>query len=85
MAIVVMHVETETNYVLLGTGFGWWATDRPDFMGFSQQRDGFESTVFVCDDAGVIGRFSSGELIVVSVDGQPISSHLGVPPSNFEH
>jgi hypothetical protein len=40
MAIVVMHIESETNYVMLGTGFGAWATDKPGFMGFSDRNDG---------------------------------------------
>lgn len=83
MAIVVMHVESETNYVLIGTGFGSWATDKPGFMGFSDRNEGFDSTVFACDAEGTIGRFAPNELIVVSVDGEPVSTYLGQPPSTF--
>lgn len=83
MAIIAMHLETETNYVVLGTGYGWWATDKPGFMGFSDNKNGSESTIFVCDAAGNIGRFGTGELVIVSVDGQPVSAHLGLPPSNL--
>ncbi len=83
MAIVVLHVESETNFVVLGAGFGSWATDKPGFMGFSDRQEGFESTVFVCDDAGVIRRFATEELIVVSIDGEPVSAHLGVPPASL--
>jgi hypothetical protein len=83
MAIVVMHIESETNYVMLGTGFGAWATDKPGFMGFSDRNDGFDSTVFVCDVDGVIGRFAPSDLVVVSVDGEPVSAHLGLPPSTL--
>jgi hypothetical protein len=32
---------------------------------------------------GVIGRFAPSDLVVVSVDGEPVSAHLGLPPSTL--
>lgn len=82
MATIVMHRETEANYVVIGAGFGSWATDKPGFLGFSDQRSGSESVVFVCNSAGEIGGFSPDELMVVSVDGVAVASVLQAPPSS---
>jgi hypothetical protein len=80
MATVVMHKESETNYLLVGTGYGMWATDKPGFMGLGDFKDGYVSVVFVCDASGTIGRFPADELVVVSVDGVPVVEHFNSPP-----
>ena len=82
MATIVMHTETETNYVLLGTGYGVWATAKPGAFGFADTKNGLESMAFVCNANGEIGGFRPDELVVVSIDGQAVSEVLNSPPAS---
>lgn len=84
MATVVMHVKTEKNYVLLGFGYGYWATDKPGMLGFSDRNEGAESVAYICDTAGEILKVHPKELVVVSVDGQELSTVLDPPPVSQE-
>lgn len=84
MATIVMHGELEQNYVLLGFGYGFWATDKPGMLGFSDRNEGAESVAYVCDTAGKILKVHPKELVVVSVDGHELSTALGEPPRSPE-
>lgn len=84
MATVVMHVETEKNYVLLGFGYGYWATDKPGVLGFSDRNEGAESVAYLSNADGNILKVHPKELVVVSVDGQEVSAVLDQPPRSQE-
>ncbi len=80
MAIIVMHVKSETNFVLLGTGYGSWATESPGTLGRVDRNDGTESVAYVCDAEGKIRKVRPADLVVVSVDGAVPSELLSPPP-----
>ena len=76
MAIIVRHIETLKDYVLLGGGFGAYQSKRPSplFGNWLAETDqGDYPMVCVCNPSGHIGWFYSDELRVMSVDGHPVS------------
>ena len=76
MAIIVRHKETRKDYVLLGGGFGVYKAKSPSPL-FGNlvplQEEGESPMVCVCNPKGHIGWFYSDELLVISVDGHPVS------------
>ncbi len=84
MATIVMHTVHEKNYVLLGIGYGFWATDKPGVLGFSDRNEGAESMAYICSDDGKILKIHPKDLVVVSIDGQPVAEALGLPPRSSE-
>ena len=76
MAIIVRHKETQKDYVLLGGGFGAYQSKKPSpILGNlgSVTEQGEYPMVCVCNPKGHIGWFYSDELLVISVDGYPVS------------
>lgn len=82
MAIIVMHRKSEQNFVFLGAGYGSWATEKPGILGFADKKEGADSRIYVCGDDGRIIRMRPAEVVVVSIDGQPVADVLGHPPSS---
>lgn len=79
MAIIVLHKPTQSQYVLLGTGYGAYKASRPSFFGgnlFPHEDEGSVAVVAVCDEEGTIIWFSPEELQVVEVDGRSMASLL---------
>ncbi len=83
MAIIVMHVETETNFVLLGAGYGQWATEKPGVWGSADRKAGEESVAYVCGVDGRIRRLRPADLTVVSVDGESPADLLRPPGADI--
>lgn len=76
MAIIVRHKATQKDYILLGGGFGYYQSKRPSpvFGNLIAQTDeGEYPMVCLCNPRGHIGWFYSDEVLVISVDGYPVS------------
>lgn len=79
---VVQHLRTGAFYLLVGTGFGAFATARPSaLMGNTRpiQSQGQQAMVCVCDDRGDIGWMPSQEVAVFQVDGCSVEQALTPP------
>lgn len=75
MATIIQHVDTEIQYVLVGAGFGMFQSKKPHwfFGNLVYDVDSDQSAmVCVCNAEGKIGWLDSSEVVVVSVDGQPV-------------
>lgn len=73
MATVVVHKPTGKRFVIVGSGYGAWATSAPNaWMGnLAPDEHSEHCTLFaVCDEAGEIGWLKSEELQVLTVDGK---------------
>jgi len=71
MTIVVREVRCNRLYILLGTGFGMFRSERDEFRFLDGEnvQEGERSLVCVTDRRGDILWFPSEEVKVVSVDG----------------
>ena len=72
MATVLTHMPTGNRYVLLGTGFGVFQSERPDWLlgsWSSHTSAGQHTLVCVCDAEGAVGWLPSSDILVESVDG----------------
>ena len=72
MATIVTHMPTGKKYVLLGTGFGMFQSERSDwFWGHlaPQTSSGQHTLVCVCDAEGAVGWLPSSDILVESVGG----------------
>lgn len=77
MATIVKHIKTQNYYALLGTGFGAFHSQKPNwFFGdlVADESSGQYAMVCVANSKGKIGWFESDELEVVRIDGKEISS-----------
>ncbi|MEZ6241623.1 MAG: hypothetical protein R3B57_01120 [Phycisphaerales bacterium] len=80
MATIVVHTKTGARYVLLGSGYGEWATARSDrFLGdmFPKEQHGDTHLLCVCDGGGRVHWMRAEEARVVSVDGASPADALG--------
>ena len=73
MPTIIQHTPTGGHYILIGTGFGLWASSRANrFLGDIVPTDqrGEQHLLCVCDEEGHIFWTSSDEAKVVAVDNQ---------------
>ena len=78
MATVVRH-SSGNRYVLLGTGFGSFQSQKPNwFLGnlAADTNQGVSPMACICDATGTIYWVDSAELQVESVDGKSASDIL---------
>ncbi|MBN1917731.1 MAG: hypothetical protein JW889_07475 [Verrucomicrobia bacterium] len=79
MAIVVENKRTLDRYVLIGTGYGAYRSERPGlFLGnwMPDEKSGAYPMAAVATLDGEIGRFCSDQVRVASVDGRKVSELL---------
>jgi hypothetical protein len=73
MATIVVHRPSGHRYVLIGSGYGAWATSTPGvfFGNLAPREQGNQATLIAVTGVnGEIGWVPSNELLVVSVDGK---------------
>jgi len=76
MATIVKHRKTGTRALLIGTGFGAHASSRPDLWTgtlMAHKESGTVRTVAICGKNGAVRWVNSSEIIVVEIDGIPVS------------
>lgn len=79
MATIVKYRETGEEYILLGTGFGSYQSQKANWFFGNMIADVDEGTnpmVCVCKADGKIGWLESHKVTVVSVDGVKVSDIL---------
>ncbi len=72
MAVFVRHKESGKRFLLVGAGFGAWASARPDrILGniLPAEEKGTLPRVAICDAEGNIEWVRSDEVSVVEIDG----------------
>ena len=72
MASIVLHKPSQTRYLLLGTGFGAYQSERSSFWGgdlFPHKTSGEIPVAAVCDAQGTIHWFLTEELQVIEING----------------
>lgn len=72
MATVVEHKPTGRRFLLIGAGYGMFASSRPSFIGGALFPTTSEETmplIAVTDATGQIGWLASSDLRVVRIDG----------------
>ena len=86
MAIIVEHRESGERFVVLGAGYGMWASARPNRVFgdlFANDQSGTQEGVCVSDAAGNIGWLSPREVKLVRVGGaspaEAIENAQGLP------
>jgi hypothetical protein len=78
MATILKHVDTGERYVLIGAGFGAYKSARPSLFGslLPKEESGNITVVAVCNNEGLIHWIHSSKLIVVEIDGKPLSNFI---------
>ena len=77
MATIVRHRKSGQRFVLLGSGFGAFQSKKPNWLPggvMADTEEGQYAMVCVCDSYGEIGWVESSQMVVESVDGQPVRS-----------
>ncbi|MDX9912183.1 MAG: hypothetical protein RBS39_10155 [Phycisphaerales bacterium] len=80
MATIIEHRPTGRRYILLGAGYGVWASSRPNrVLGdlFAHDRSGENHMLYVCDADGDVFWLHPNEARVVEVDGRAPGGVLG--------
>jgi hypothetical protein len=83
MPIIVADKTTGERFILVGTGYAATETATPGVFLGNLSPDIKTKTigvVAVCNGDGIIGWFSSADLVVVEIDGQPPSQFLTSAP-----
>ena len=80
MAVIVIHGTEDEELILLGAGYGAWATARGsavlgDWMPATER--GADEMALVCDGSGALRWVYTDALTVVSVDGATPAEVLG--------
>ncbi|TNE82070.1 MAG: hypothetical protein EP332_01975 [Bacteroidetes bacterium] len=76
MATIVEIIQTKERAVLIGSGFGAWAAERPSLWWGNldpHKENGFLETVAISDRSGNIQWIKSQDVRVIEIDGIPIS------------
>lgn len=71
MATIVRHIPTGKHYILLGAGFGAWASARPNrLLGdlFAADKSGQSKLLCMCDADGRVEWAYADKVSVISVD-----------------
>ena len=74
MATIIEHRPTGKRFILLGAGYGMWASSRPNrILGdmFATDRSGEDHMLYVSDAHGDIHWLHPDSARVVSVDARP--------------
>lgn len=77
MATVVKHTDSRNKYILLGSGFGAYQSNKPNLLFGEYMFDideGQYAMVCVCDSEGKVGWIESSNVVVETVDGQAVQS-----------
>ncbi|WP_026894132.1 hypothetical protein [Clostridiisalibacter paucivorans] len=77
MTTLVTHIESQKNYILIGTGYGLYKSSRPGiFFGnlMPEEDEGQIAVAAVSDKEGNILWFPTNELRVIEIDGQKIET-----------
>ena len=77
MATVVKHTDSGNKYILLGSGFGAYQSNKPNSIFSNYMFDideGQYAMVCVCDSEGKVGWIESSNVVVETVDGQAVQS-----------
>ena len=72
MTTIVQHVPSGKHYILLGAGYGAWATARPNrLLGdlFATDKNGQTRVLCLCDAEGRVEWAFADRVRIVSVDG----------------
>lgn len=80
MAIIVKHNPSGKHYILLGAGYGMWASARPNrLLGdlFAADRNGQSRLLCLCDEQGGVEWAYAERVSIVSVDGMSPAEVLG--------
>ncbi len=80
MTTIVQHVPSGKHYILLGAGFGAWATARPNrLLGdlFATDKNGQTRVLCLCDAEGRVEWAFADRVRVVRVDGVAPGEALG--------
>ncbi len=80
MATIVLHKPSGRRYILLGAGYGQWATARANaLLGdlFPAERSGHQHLLCLCDAEGKVEWAVPENCEVVSVDGRTPGEVLG--------
>jgi hypothetical protein len=72
MPTIVKHLTTGHHYVMLGTGYGIWATARPSRASelIIRENKGEAHILHVCDKLGRVLWLRPQEVEIISIDGQ---------------
>ena len=79
MATIVRHRKTGTKFVLLGSGFGAFQSKKPNWLFgdlMADTEEGQYAMVCVCDANGKVSWVESSEVVVESVNGEPVQALL---------
>ena len=79
MAVIVSHVPSNKDYVLIGTGFGAFQSKKPNWLLGDLMADtsqGQYAMVCVADKSGRVRWIESQQVVVKSVDGTPVGDLL---------
>ena len=80
MATIVQHKPTGAHYVVIGTGYGAWASTRVlPGGGLARVNTGTNPVIAVTGEKGEIGWLPTDEVRVISVDGKSPHEHLNPP------
>ena len=77
MAIMVRNIKTNARFAMLGSGFGAYQSKKPNwFFGdlMADTDEGQYAMICVCTAEGKIGWLDSSDVVVESIDGQPVES-----------
>ena len=79
MSTIIQYTKTGNHYILLGAGYGQWATARPNRMLgdlFATEQKGEMHLMCVCDTEGKVYWVDPDDVIVVATDNQSPSLAL---------
>ena len=73
MSTIIQYTKTGNHYILLGAGYGQWASARPNrVLGdlFAHEQKGDQHILCVCDPDGKIYWVHPDDAFVVATDNQ---------------
>ena len=79
MPTIIQHTKTGNHYILLGAGYGQWATARPNrILGdlFANDQKGDLHLLCVCNAQGRVFWVNPDDTKVISVDAQSPTAAL---------
>lgn len=73
MATIIKTLDTKKNYILLGSGYGMYHSERPHWLMGDYEPDtksGRAKAVCACDQHGKVIWLRSDSIQVISIDGK---------------
>ena len=80
MATIVKDIESGRRYILLGSGYGAFRSERPGVLLGNLgpvTNEGILPMLCVCDERAHISWIKSSAAVVETIDGQDVQSLLG--------